>query len=127
MSDIASLLSNPALASPQNAGDSLASSKAPSSGIDLLLLTNPPPSLHLLSPSFSNLNFELAQAVDPLVELVQRAKPRYMFWGAGEGFWEREPFAWDGDRYTRAVKLGRLGGEQRPDAGPGGKRARVSP
>ena len=50
-----------------------------------------------------------------------------MFWGEGEGFWEREPFGWAGEngqdeRWTRAVKLGALGGE---DA-PGTKKARVS-
>ena len=49
-----------------------------------------------------------------------------MFWGEGEGFWEREPWSWIGpgrkeERWTRAVKLGALGGE----GAEGGKKARV--
>ena len=49
-----------------------------------------------------------------------------MFWGDGEGFWEREPWGWTGvggreERWTRAVKLGALGEERE-----GGKKARVS-
>jgi hypothetical protein len=51
-----------------------------------------------------------------------------MFWSDGPGFWEREPFGWTGqddkeERWTRAVKLGALGGEEIE----GGKKARASP
>jgi len=58
---------------------------------------------------------------------VEKARPRYVFWGEGEGFWEREPFGWAGEggkeeRWTRSVKLGALGGEDMP----GVKKARVS-
>jgi hypothetical protein len=50
-----------------------------------------------------------------------------MFWGEGEGFWEREPWGWQGsngkdERWTRSVKLGSLGSEE-PQ---GVKKARVS-
>ena len=49
-----------------------------------------------------------------------------MFWGEGDGFWEREPWGWAGsagreERWTRAIKLGCLGGDAEV-----GKKARVS-
>ena len=95
------------------------------SGVDLLLLSSPPPSLSLLSPSFPSIDFPLATEAAPLVDVVTKCRPRYVFWGEGEGFWEREPWGWTStgakeERWTRAVKLGALGG-----AGEGGKKARV--
>lgn len=116
--------SEPSLASARESAVSLSSAFQ---GVDLLLLSSPPPSLSLLSPAAASLPFPLAQTVPPLGEVVTKCRPRYIFWGEGEGFWEREPFGWTGEnekeeRWTRAVKLGALGGEE-PQ---GVKKARVS-
>jgi hypothetical protein len=51
-----------------------------------------------------------------------------VFWDGGEdGFWEREPFGWEGPgmtgRWTRGIKIGRFGG---PAPKEGEKKARVS-
>ena len=66
----------------------------------------------------------LAESAPPLKEVVEKSRPRYMFWSEGDGFWEREPIGWmdaDGEkRWTRGVKLGALG-----DQGEG-KKTRVS-
>ncbi|WVQ85626.1 hypothetical protein IAT38_007792 [Cryptococcus sp. DSM 104549] len=122
-------LLNPGAASTS---DSLASAKQSASnlpsafqGVDLLLFSSPPPHLSTLSPSFLNSGITLAPPVHLLEEVVRKAKPRYLLWGDGEGFWEREPWGWVGaggkeERWTRAVKLGALGGE----ALPGAKKAR---
>ncbi|KAL7413774.1 CwfJ C-terminus 1-domain-containing protein-like protein [Mrakia frigida] len=108
----------------------LASLKAPTpTGLDILLLQAPPPSLSMLSPSCPKLDFALGQGATPLGEVVRRARPRYIFWtGGGEdGFWEREPFGWEGTgsgsegRYTRGIKIGRFGG---PPPEEGKKKAR---
>jgi hypothetical protein len=127
-----SILSNPAL-QPQSSSlsDSLASARtaalpAAFNGVDLLLFSAPPPSLALLSPSYPSLTFPLAAQAPPLIEVIKRARPRYMFWAEGEGFWEREPYGWVGtegkeERWTRAVKLGALGDE----GVVAGKKARV--
>jgi len=85
----------------------------------------------MLSPSCPKLDFAVGQGATPLGEVVRRARPRYIFWtGGGEdGFWEREPFGWDGTgsgsegRYTRGIKIGRFGG---PPPVEGKKKARVS-
>jgi hypothetical protein len=116
--------SEPSLASARESAVSLPSAFQ---GLDLLLVSSPPPSLSLLSPSVANLPFSLADPAPPLGDAVQKARPRYIFWGEGEGFWEREPFGWAGEggkdeRWTRAVKLGALGGEEHQ----GVKKARVS-
>ncbi|KAK4686926.1 CWF19-like protein 1, partial [Tremellales sp. Uapishka_1] len=132
-SSISSILASPLLSPPSAvAAASLASARTSSEalpaafhGVDLLLLSAPPPSLALLSPSYPSLAVPLATAAPPLLEVVKRSRPRYMFWGEGEGFWEREPWGWTGstgrdERWTRAVKLGALGGEDVP----GQKKAR---
>lgn len=95
-------------------------------GVDVLLTTSPPPSLSLLSPSFSTSGVQLANSAPPLTDVVKAARPRYLFWSEGPGFWEREPFGWPGpngkdERWTRAIKLGPLGA-----IADGGKPARVS-
>lgn len=94
-------------------------------GVDVLLTTSPPPSLSLLSPSFSTSGVQLANPAPPLTDVVKAARPRYLFWSEGPGFWEREPFGWPGpkgdERWTRAIKLGPLGA-----IADGGKPARVS-
>lgn len=95
-------------------------------GVDLFITTSPPPSLSLLSPSFPTSGISLGTAAPPLAEIIKLARPRYLFWADGEGFWEREPFGWAGvkgeERWTRAVKLGALAA-----VGKGaGKPARVS-
>jgi len=96
----------------------------PFQGLDLLLLNSPPPNLQLLSKSFTATPIQLAEPATPLKEVVERSRPRYMFWAEGEGYWEREPISWQEDgkevRWTRAVKLGALGAEGE------GKKARVS-
>lgn len=114
--------------------DSLASARqsttampSPFLGADLLLFSSPPPSLSLFSQSYPTSGVTLEHPATPLSEVITKARPRYLFWGEGEGFWEREPFGWTGadgqeERWTRAVKLGALGGE----APAGGKKARVS-
>lgn len=93
-------------------------------GLDLLLLNSPPPNLTLLSPSAPSLGFTLAEPTPPLKEVVEKTRPRYMFWTEGDGFWEREPIGWaeaDGEkRWTRSVKLGALGEQGE------GKKTRVS-
>ncbi|CDZ96519.1 Uncharacterized conserved protein [Phaffia rhodozyma] len=108
----------------------LASQKAiVPTGLDILLLQTPPPSLSLLSPSFNGLEFNVGQGATPLVEIIRRAKPRYVFFMGGrdgeDGFWEREPFGWDGagseGRYTRCIRMGRFGG---PPPLDGQKKAR---
>ena len=76
--------------------------------------------MSLLSPSVGTLGFSLADPAPPLAEVVKQTRPRYVFWGEGEGFWEREPLGWAGsdgkeERWTRAVKLGALGGEEPQD------------
>ena len=131
---LASPLLLPANASaPSSAAPTLASLKAPTpTGLDILLLQAPPPSISLLSPSCTKLDFAVGQGASPLADVLRRARPRYIFWtGGGEdGFWEREPFGWEGTgsgsdgRYTRAIKIGRFGG---PPAEEGKKKARVSP
>ena len=93
-------------------------------GVDLLLVSQPPPSLSLLSTSAATLPFPLAEPAAPLAEVVQKSKPRYMFWAEGEGFWEREPWGWIGEngkeeRWTRAVKLGALGDAKKARVGVG--------
>ncbi|GFZ43337.1 hypothetical protein JCM24511_01057 [Saitozyma sp. JCM 24511] len=112
--------------------DSLASARqsttampSPFLGADLLLFSSPPPSLSLFSQSYPTSGVTLDHPATPLSEVITKARPRYLFWGEGEGFWEREPFGWTGadgqeERWTRAVKLGALGGE----APAGGKKAR---
>lgn len=95
-------------------------------GVDVLLTTSPPPSLSLLSPSFATSGVQLADPAPPLTEVVKAARPRYLFWSEGPGFWEREPFGWPApggkdERWTRAIKLGPLGA-----IAEGGKPARVS-
>ena len=96
----------------------------PFQGLDLLLLNSPPPNLQLLSKSFTATPITLAEPATPLKEVVERSRPRYMFWAEGEGYWEREPISWQEEgkevRWTRAVKLGALGAEGE------GKKARVS-
>ena len=131
------LLANPALNPPSSSEDSLASAKKtrvalPSAftGVDILLVSSPPPSLSLYSTSFASLGFQLATPASPLSDVVVKARPRYMFWADGAGFWEREPFGWwdrngKEERWTRAVKLGHFGvspadGQQKP-------RVRTSP
>jgi hypothetical protein len=129
---VQTLLDHPALSPPSQADtDSLAAARssgplpAAFQGIDLLLSFAPPPSLSLLSPSFTSSGIALADTASPLGEVIKKAKPRYTFWADGEGFWEREPFGWTSeqggkeDRFTRAVKLGALGAEG------DGKKARV--
>lgn len=115
-SSIASILSHPVLAGPE--ADSLSAAKdrlTPAfHGVDVMITTSPPPSLSLLSPSFPTLGVALATPAPPLAEVVKHARPRYLFWAGGEGFWEREPFGWASpsgkeERWTRAVKLGALG------------------
>ncbi len=127
------ILNNPLFNPTTDPTTSLASARDASaalpsafSGVDLLILSTPPPSLSLLSPSFPSLGFPLASPAAPLADLLKKTRPRYLFWGDGEGFWEREPWGWTGtsgkeERWTRAVKLGALGGED-----DGGKKARVS-
>lgn len=109
----------------------LASLKAvPPSGLDILLLQTPPPSLSLLSPTFNQLEFNIGQGASPLVDVIRRAKPRYVFFMGGkdgeDGFWEREPFGWDGvgseGRFTRCIRMGQFGG---PPPAEGQKKARV--
>ncbi|WVF70938.1 hypothetical protein IAT40_005733 [Kwoniella sp. CBS 6097] len=130
---ISTILSHPLLSGVQaQPSGSLASAKTsaaalPSAfqGVDLLLFSSPPPHLSTLSPSYASSGIALAKAAPPLEEVVRRARPRYLLWGDGEGFWEREPWGWAGpngkeERWTRAVKLGALGGE----APAGGKKAR---
>ncbi|WRT65941.1 uncharacterized protein IL334_002892 [Kwoniella shivajii] len=130
---ISSILSHPILSgSLNNPSESLSSAKASASalpsafqGVDLLLFSSPPPHLSTLSPSYPSSGVSIANSAPPLEEVVRRAKPRYLLWGDGEGFWEREPWGWNGptgkeERWTRAVKLGALGGE----APSGGKKAR---
>ncbi|WWC60538.1 uncharacterized protein I303_103112 [Kwoniella dejecticola CBS 10117] len=130
---ISTILNNPLLSpAVANVADSLASAKQELSalppafqGVDLLLFSSPPPHLSTLSPSYPTSGVSLATPAPPLEEVVRRAKPRYLLWGDGEGFWEREPWGWVGangkeERWTRAVKLGALGGE----APAGGKKAR---
>ncbi|OCF75228.1 nuclear protein [Kwoniella mangroviensis CBS 8886] len=130
---ISAILSHPILTgATANPSESLASAKQEASalpsafqGVDLLLLSSPSPHLSTLSPSYASSGVSLAQSAPPLEEVVRRAKPRYLLWGDGEGFWEREPWGWTGptgkeERWTRAVKLGALGGE----APTGGKKAR---
>lgn len=95
-------------------------------GIDILISAAPPPGLGMLSPSFPGLGSPLAAPAPPLADVVKAARPRYLFWADGDGFWEREPFGWAGptgkdERWTRAVKLGSLG-----KVPQGGKAARVS-
>jgi hypothetical protein len=129
---IASLLSNPLFASvsdPSSFEAAKAAAALPSAfhGVDVLLTAVPPPSLSLLSPSFTSVTFPLSTPAPPLGEVVKRSRPRYMFWADGEGFWEREPWGWPGadgkdERWTRALKLGHLGAP--PPAT--GKPARVS-
>ncbi|EIW72838.1 hypothetical protein TREMEDRAFT_59006 [Tremella mesenterica DSM 1558] len=130
--DVNALLSNPLISPATKVEDSLASARdgtsvlpSPFQGIDLLLTSPPPPSLSLLSPSFPSSGISLATPAPPLAEVIRRARPRYLFWADGEGFWEREPWGWSGsdgkeERWTRAVKLGALGGE----TSEGGKKPR---
>lgn len=125
-----SLLSEP---STKTAG-SLASAKqsaavlpAAFQGIDLLLFSSPAPPISSLSPSFATSGISLINPAPSLEEIIKKAKPRYLLWGNGEGFWEREPWGWASpsgkeERWTRAVKLGALGGE----VPAGGKKARVN-
>ena len=127
---LANPLFNPAASDPTT---SLASARQSSAalppafqGLDLLILSSPPPSLSLLSPSVASLSHPLATPADPLAEVVKRTRPRYMLWADGEGFWEREPFGWRDarekeERWTRSIKLGGFGGA----APEGGKKARV--
>lgn len=128
---IASLVADPVLGGAGDesllkaAREQSAALPSPFRGVDVLLAMSPPPGLNLLSPSFSSSGVTLAPAAPPLAEVVKRARPRYLFWADGEGFWEREPWGWAGadgkdERWTRAVKLGALG-----DAADGGKAARV--
>lgn len=129
-SSVSSLLSH-ALLNPHavpeetlaNARDAAVALPPAFQGIDLLLMTSPPPNLSMLSPSFASAGIELADPAPPLTNIVERARPRYMFWSEGPGFWEREPWGWgeagSEDRWTRAVKLGALG-----EVGEG-KKARV--
>jgi hypothetical protein len=127
------LLTNPLLTpqQSQNPSDLAAarntSQALPSAfqGLDLLLVHQPPPSLSLMSPSFSTSGISLAESAGPIEEILKKGRPRYMFWSDGEGFWEREPFGWTNaggreERWTRSVKLGSLGAEGE------GKKARVS-
>jgi hypothetical protein len=129
------LLTNPALSPTpisQTPAD-LASARSTSQalppafqGLDLLLLHQPPPSLSLMSPSFTSFGLPLAEPCGPIEEVLKKGRPRYVFWSAGEGFWEREPFGWSGsagkeERWTRSVKLSSLGEQS------DGKKARVSP
>ena len=124
-------LFNPASSSTQA---SLASARKTSTalppafnGLDLLILSAPPPSIAQLSPSAPSLSHSLASPAPPLSEVVKRSRPRYMLWADGEGFWEREPFGWVSqgtnkeERWTRSVKLGAFGGVT-PE---GSKKARV--
>ncbi|ORX34113.1 hypothetical protein BD324DRAFT_636665 [Kockovaella imperatae] len=119
---IDALLSSSALNPTLNdASSSLASARQSSSalptafqGLDLLILSAPPPHLSLLSTTVASLGHPLATAAEPLAEVVKKARPRYMLWADGEGFWEREPFGWKSssgreERWTRSVKLGAFG------------------
>ncbi|WVR05612.1 hypothetical protein IAU60_002634 [Kwoniella sp. DSM 27419] len=130
---ISTILSHPILSGVKaEESESFASAKSVASalpsafqGVDLLLFSSPPPHLSALSPSYATSGVSLETAAPPLEEVVRRAKPRYLLWGEGEGFWEREPWGWAGpngkeERWTRAVKLGALGGE----APAGGKKPR---
>lgn len=119
----------PASSSAAASQPSLASLKNPQpTGVDILLLHSPPPSLSLLSPSCTKLDFSLGTGAVPFGDLVRRTRPRYIFWAGGgeDGFWEREPFGWTGadGRYTRAIKIGNFGG---PPAPEGKKKPRVRP
>lgn len=54
----------------------------------------------------------------PLDEIIRKIKPRYHFAARAlpsPKFWEREPFAWDGEagRISRFISLGAFGGEER--------------
>ncbi|KAK8865643.1 hypothetical protein IAR55_000788 [Kwoniella newhampshirensis] len=126
-----SIINNP-LFSPPATADSFTSARNSASalppafqGVDLLLFSSPPPHLSTLSPSFPTSGVALDSSAAPLEEVVKKTRPRYLLWGDGEGFWEREPWGWTGangkeERWTRAVKLGALGGE----APTGAKKAR---
>lgn len=121
-----SVLSSGADGSLSAAKDAASALPSAFHSVDVLLTTSPPPSLSLLSPSFSTSGVQLANAAPPLTDVVKAARPRYMFWSEGPGFWEREPFGWPGpsgkdERWTRAIKLGPLGA-----IADGGKPARVS-
>nr|ODO02602.1 nuclear protein [Cryptococcus depauperatus CBS 7855] len=129
---IETILKNPILASSSAETDSLALAKQFTSalptafqGIDILLLSSPSPSLANFSSSFASSGISLVDPAPPLDQVVRSAKPRYLLWGTGNGFWEREPCGWNGpngkeERWTRVVKLGELGGEAPAE----GKKAR---
>lgn len=125
---LAGVLSHSALSAAADGSLSAAKDALPTAfqGVDVLLSTSPPPALSLLSPSFSAAGVQLAPPAPPLADVVKAARPRYLFWADGPGFWEREPFGWPGpggkdERWTRTIKLGPLGA-----IADGGKPARVS-
>jgi hypothetical protein len=96
----------------------LANAKAPLPhafhGLDLLVLPTAPPLASQLSTTSSG---TYPASPDVLADAIKGGRPRYVLWSDPQGFWEREPFGWsDGgaeDRWTRCVKLGALGSEQK--------------
>ena len=128
-SSISSIIDHPICSSSSVPESELEAARQPAlptpfQGLDLLLLNTPPPNLSLLSKSFTSTAIQLAEPATPLKEVVERSRPRYLFWAEGEGYWEREPISWQEEgkevRWTRAVKLGALGAEG------DGKKARVN-
>jgi hypothetical protein len=128
-SSITSIIDHPICSSSSTPESELEAARQPAlptpfQGLELLLLNNPPPNLSLLSKSFTSTAIQLAEPAKPLKEVVERSRPRYLFWAEGDGYWEREPISWQEEgkevRWTRAVKLGALGAEG------DGKKARVS-
>jgi hypothetical protein len=118
-SAVNTLLSNPLL-NPL-ATDSFANAKAPLPpafhGLDLLLLPSAPPGVSQLSTSFAASGVNATGGQEVLADAIKGGRPRYVFWSDPQGFWEREPFGWASgaseDRWTRCVKLGALGSEQK--------------
>lgn len=134
-SDLEALYINPLLPRPSQAASASAPSLSASraqvpfhqQGIDLLLLNDAPPQIYQHSASGSQLPPIVRESPTNLPtkisQLITQSRPRYMLWSTSNekdqgGFWEREPFAWrtgpDGqeERFTRSVRLDRLGGEE---------------
>ncbi len=118
-----------------------ASEKGFAKGIDLLLLSNPPPFIEQHSatcppvksnestgPAGLGLPNKPAPINEPFALFLQHTRPRYMLWSTSAGMdkseekWEREPFGWRSggtgeDRFTRAVRVERLGDVEGDEAG----------